>query len=124
VRPHVNSLALNDVPDWVGQLVLEELLEVPESERNDYVKAAHTSVAENLKWYPELVNELGEARKNATSSRALEEYVGIYWEKLHVFKIVVTLEDGKLYWRFQGTSSLDVVAGCSDQGPAFWKAVF
>lgn len=47
-----NSLALNDVPDWVGQLVLEELLEVPALERNDYIKAARTSVAENLKWYP------------------------------------------------------------------------
>jgi Beta-lactamase len=28
-----NSLSLNDTPDWVGQLILEELLNVPE--RND-----------------------------------------------------------------------------------------
>ncbi|KAJ5959871.1 uncharacterized protein N7479_007021 [Penicillium vulpinum] len=142
-----NSLALNDVPDWVGQLVLEELLEVPESERNDYVKAAHSSVAENLKWYPALVGELGSARKNGTSPRELEEYIGTYWDNIHVFKIVVNLEDNKLYWRFQGLDSEkfplehyedDTFTWLlprnelsrrgrwvgSDQGPAFWKAVF
>lgn len=39
-----NSLSLNDTPDWVGQLILEEVLEVPE--RNDYIRAAESSVAE------------------------------------------------------------------------------
>ncbi|CDM30445.1 hypothetical protein DTO013E5_2597 [Penicillium roqueforti] len=100
-----NSLALNDVPDWVGQLILEELLEVPESERNDYIEAAHISVAESLKWYPALVGELGSARKNGTSPRALEEYVGTYWDNINVFKIVVNLVDNKLYWRLQGLES-------------------
>ncbi|KAF2790171.1 hypothetical protein K505DRAFT_251768, partial [Melanomma pulvis-pyrius CBS 109.77] len=46
-----NALALNDVPNRVGQLVLEEFLQVPASERNDYIKAAEISRAENLKWY-------------------------------------------------------------------------
>jgi hypothetical protein len=35
-----NALALDDVPDWVGQMVLEEFLEVPAVERNDYIAAA------------------------------------------------------------------------------------
>ncbi|KAJ9490055.1 hypothetical protein VN97_g3201 [Penicillium thymicola] len=100
-----NSLALNDVPDWVGQLVLEELLEVPALERNDYIKAARTSVAENLKWYPALVRELGKARKKETSPRELAGYVETYWDNIHVFKIVVDLEDNKLYWRLQGLDS-------------------
>ncbi|KAJ5199240.1 hypothetical protein N7491_000204 [Penicillium cf. griseofulvum] len=142
-----NSLALNDVPDWVGQLLLEELLEVPKSEKNDYIEAAHTSVAENLKWYPALVEELSEARKNGTSPRALEEYVGTYWDNINVFKIVVTLVDNKLYWSLQGLESEkfqlehyedDTFTWLlsrnelsrrgrwvgSDQGLAFWKAVF
>nr|ODN96906.1 hypothetical protein L204_03618 [Cryptococcus depauperatus CBS 7855] len=38
-----NALALNDVADWVGQLVLEEFLEVPECERNDYITASKAS---------------------------------------------------------------------------------
>lgn len=44
-----DALALNDVPDWVGQLVLEEFLGIPHSERNDFIKAAEISAAENLK---------------------------------------------------------------------------
>lgn len=142
-----NSLALNDVPDWVGQLVLGELLGVPKSERNNNIEAAHTSVAENLKWYPALVQELGEAQKNGTSPRALEKYVGTYWNDIHVFKVVVTLEDSGLYWRIQGLDSEEFPLEHyeddtftwllsrnelsrrgrwvgSDQGPAFWKAVF
>lgn len=44
-----DALALNDVPDWVGQLVLEEFLGIPRSERNDFIKAVEISAAENLK---------------------------------------------------------------------------
>ncbi|KAH0840709.1 hypothetical protein AYO21_00637 [Fonsecaea monophora] len=67
-----NALALNDVPDWVGQLVLEEFLYVPESERNDYISAAKSSSAQNLKRYPNLIKQLREAQKNGTSPRKLE----------------------------------------------------
>ncbi|KAJ5686908.1 hypothetical protein N7536_009527 [Penicillium majusculum] len=142
-----NSLALNDVPDWVGQLILEELLQVPELERNYYIEVARTSVAENLKWYPAVVRELDEARKNGTSPRELAEYVGTYWDNIHVFKIVVDLEENKLYWRLQGLDSEkfplehyenDTFTWLlsrnelsrrgrwvgSGQGPAFWKAIF
>ncbi|KAI9681328.1 MAG: hypothetical protein M1817_002611 [Caeruleum heppii] len=97
-----NALALNDVPDWVGQMVLEELLEVPGSEKNDFIKVAKMSVAENLNWYPALVDELQKARKNGTSPRSLDEYVGIYWDSIHVF---MTLEGGQLYWALQRLES-------------------
>lgn len=53
-----NALAFNDVPDWVGQLLLEEFLEVPTHKRNDYIAAAKISAATNLRWYPDLVEEL------------------------------------------------------------------
>lgn len=100
-----NAQALNDVPDWVGQLVLEEFLAIPLSERNDFIKAAEILAAENLKWYPALIQELEQAQNNGTSPRNLEHYVGIYWDEIHVFKIVVTLEDGELYWALQGLGS-------------------
>lgn len=98
-----NSLSLNDTPDWVGQLVLEELLEVPE--RNDYVKAAEASVAENAKWYSTTVEELQREQNKGTSPRNLVDYVGTYWDPVHVFKIEVSLEQGTLYWSFQGLES-------------------
>lgn len=142
-----NSLALSDVPDWVGQLVLEELLDVPESERVDFIAPAKAAVAENLKWYPGLVKELEAAQKHGTSPKDLEEYVGVYWIDAHIFKIAVTLEDGRLFWALQGLDSEkyelkhyedDTFLWLlprnelsrrgrwvgSDQGPAFWKAEF
>ncbi|WVO18185.1 hypothetical protein L204_105889 [Cryptococcus depauperatus] len=97
-----NAHALNDVSDWVGQLVLEEFLKVPELERNDYISAGKTSAAVNLEWYPNLVKEL-QARNGI--SRELETYAGTYWEPSHIFKIVVTVEKGELYWALQGLDS-------------------
>ncbi|KAL9611298.1 MAG: hypothetical protein Q9167_004062 [Letrouitia subvulpina] len=98
-----NTLGLNDTPDWVAQLVLEEFLEVPN--KNDYVAAAETSVAENAKWYPRTVEALMKGRKTDTAPKKLEEYVGIYWDAIHVVKIEVSLEDGTLHWALQGLPS-------------------
>ena len=98
-----NSPSLSDTPHWVGQLVLEELLEVPE--RNDYIKAAEASVAENAKWYPTTLGELQREQENGTSTRSLQDYVGTYWDDIHVFKMEVALEEGILYWALQGLKS-------------------
>ncbi|XMA14379.1 hypothetical protein WAI453_007170 [Rhynchosporium graminicola] len=142
-----NSLALNDVPDWIGQLFLEALLEVPSAARNDYIKAAEKTRAENLKWYPNLIQELKQAQENGTSPRNFEDYAGTYWDKYGIFKIIVTVQEGKLYWKLQGLESEKFelshyqndsftwlatrnelsrrgrwVGG--DQGPDFWKVEF
>lgn len=100
-----NALALNDVPNWVGQMVLEEFLEVPASERNDCVTAATTSRATNLEWYPALVKELQHAQKINTSPHKIESYTGSYWDALHIVKIVVTVENDDLFWALQGLES-------------------
>lgn len=73
-----NSLALNDVADWIGQLILEELLAVSSGNRTDIIKAAESCIPENLKWYPDLIKELADLRKNETSARHLDAYVGTY----------------------------------------------
>lgn len=138
-----NSLALNDTPDWVAQLVLEELLEVPD--RNDYLEAAKSSVSESAKWYPTTLKELQEGRTKDTSPQKLAAYVGTYWDKDRIFKIDVTLEGEVLYWAFQGLNSEKFVLDhyehdkftwfrtrnelvkegrWVDQGAAFWKADF
>lgn len=87
-----NRLALNDTPDWVAQLVFEELFEVPD--RNDYVAAAKMSFAENAKWYSSTIEELTKNRKADTSPKNLEDYTGTYWDAIHVVKISISLEDG------------------------------
>lgn len=87
-----NSLALNDTSDWVGQLVLEELLDVPE--RNDYIEAAKSSVAENAKWFTTTMGELEKEQKKGPIPRDLWDYTGTYWDAIHIFKINVFVEEG------------------------------
>lgn len=89
-----NSLALTDVADWVGQLVLQELLNVPGTHKANIMDLAKTTVAGNLEWYPREVEHLKKKCRFWNPSDDLEDYVGTYWDEIHVDKIVVTLEDG------------------------------
>ena len=86
------SLSLNDTADRVSQLVLEELLGVPE--RDDYIKVAEYSVAENAKWYSSTFEQLRNEQKLGSSPKDLEQYGETYWDEIHGFKIVVVLEEG------------------------------
>jgi Domain of unknown function (DUF3471) len=88
---------------------------------------------------------LQKKQKNGTSSRKLLEYVGTYWDSIHVFKIEVTVEQGVLHCALQGLESekfrlehyehnvftwlqpRDELAKRGrwvDQGAAFWKVDF
>ncbi|GAP92040.2 putative d- protein [Rosellinia necatrix] len=98
-----NSLSLNDCSDWVLQLVLEQLLDSPQ--RNDYIAAAQTSADQTLQWYGNTVSSLDDERKNGTAPKALEAYVGTYWNKQRYLKVDVTINDGRLYWALQGLDS-------------------
>jgi hypothetical protein len=94
-----------------------------------------------------VLDELEKGQKSGTSPKALEEYVGTYWDDLHVVKIEVILSDKKLYWLIQGLESEkfalkhyqdDVFTWLqprsdlskrgrwvgSDQDAAFWKVEF
>lgn len=73
-----NSLALDDVADWISLLILEELLAVSSGNRTDIIKAAESCIPENLRRYPDLIKELADMRKKDTSARHLDAYVGTY----------------------------------------------
>lgn len=64
--------------DWVSQLVIEELLDVAPELRNDFIPLAEAAVAENLKWYPSVVEKLEKGMEADTKPKPLEEYVGTY----------------------------------------------
>jgi len=99
-----NSLALNDCPDWIMQLLLEQLLDAPR--RNDYIAAAKTSAHSTLQWYDTTVKALRDQQNTGTTpSRALGDYVGTYWNKKRYIKIEVSLEKDKLSWAIQGLDS-------------------
>ena len=146
-----NSLALHDVADWVGQMVIEELICVPPAKRIDALGLARKAVKANRDWFPQLKRELDEGRANGSASPQvrLEAYTGTYWDDAKIVKINVTLEDsGKtLYWTLQDRATEkyalthyrdDVFTWLqprnelsqrgrwvgSDQGPEFWKLYF
>lgn len=88
-----NSLSFNDCPDWVFQLLLQEILDAPN--RNDYVKLSKESAEKSLQWFKDTSAALDKERINNTSPKPLEAYVGTYWNYL---RIDVTLDDGELSW--------------------------
>lgn len=94
-----NSLALNDCPDWVLQLLLEEILQAPQ--RNDFLKASRVSAASNRAWYARTAGIMTEARIVGTTHRPLEAYVGTYWNEKRYLMIRVTLRRRQLSWALQ-----------------------
>ncbi|PVH79400.1 beta-lactamase/transpeptidase-like protein [Cadophora sp. DSE1049] len=127
-----NSLALNNVADWVGQ-------------KNDYIKAATSSVKKSLKWYSTVTAELEQEQKQNASSKELDHYTGTYWNKSKTMKLEVTVEMKDLYYSVQGLESEKYIlkhyeddtftwirprneliarGRWVDQGPAFWKIRF
>lgn len=72
-----NSLGISDCADWVGQLLIETLLD--SKEKNDYVDPARRSAARHLSLFDEVEKDLAEENQDGTSPRPISEYVGKYW---------------------------------------------
>lgn len=101
-----NAMGLNDCPDWIIQLIVEEILGSPE--RNDYIAAARRSAAVTLDWYPRTLADLEKTRTadEVGPARPVREYVGTYWNRKRYAKIEVSLAtDGTLAWALQGLDS-------------------
>ena len=94
-----NTLALNDCADWVGQMLLESLLDVPD--KNDYLQITKDTVATALAWYPAMEKAL-RGHPETEAPRKLEDYVGVYRNEVVTVHIDVTLTDGHLNIVFQG----------------------
>lgn len=104
-----DSPAKVDVPDLVGQLVLEEVLGVPDSDRNNYVRVAETYASVALDSYNELREAIENKRSKWTWKRDLSDYEGTYRHESSNFEIVVEIKVSKgkerLYWLLQGRES-------------------
>ena len=98
-----NTLALNDCADWVGQLILETLLNV--NDKNDYISLARESVANALLWHSSVEADLKKDRVPGTFPRHLQAYIGTYINSIQTMKIVVTETSGKLFFALQGLDS-------------------
>lgn len=98
-----NTLSLNDCPDWVLQLLIEEILDAPY--RNDYIEFAKRSRNATIWRHNEIGAYLERKRVKGTYPKPLDAYVGTYWNAQRYLKIKVTLSNGKLAWALQGLDS-------------------
>ena len=100
-----NSISLNDCADWVGQLILEALLDV--EERNDYVKYAKESADAHLAKYPAMRASFEASRTPDTEPQSLDAFHGKYYNKLGDFYIEIASnrESNGLQLAFQGLDS-------------------
>ncbi|KAI4088601.1 MAG: hypothetical protein LQ344_005939 [Seirophora lacunosa] len=90
-----NSMSNNDAADWLGQLLLETVLD--NSEPNDYVELARTSVETSNRLWSQMAEELEDARIPDTPVRELSEYVGSYYNVVKDWHMEVWVGEGKLY---------------------------
>ena len=99
-----SEVALNDCPDWVSQLLIETIFDVPQ--RNDFVQLARAGAERMLALVPSMHLTLSSQKvQNTKPSFDLGQYVGRYFIPIKNFFVEVTrLEDG-LHLAFQGRES-------------------
>ena len=97
-----NSLANNDCADWIGQYLLETVLDNPDP--NDYVKLAQESADKYKSLWTDLRKSHDDDRVPNTSHRPISEYCGSYYNSIGNWRIEVKLESGGLVFEFQGLS--------------------
>lgn len=100
-----NSISLNDCADWVGQLILEALIDV--EERNDYKKYARESADAHLAKFPAMRQSLDANRVPDTKPKILDAYLGNYHNHIGDFHIEVTKSQQSkgIQLAFQGLDS-------------------
>jgi CubicO group peptidase (beta-lactamase class C family) len=96
-----NSLAPLDTADFVGQLLVETVCDVPQP--NDYRNLTREFVEKSLSHMSRLKSELDGRRKLHTRPRELKAYVSQYWNGVKNFCIEITEHSGRLQMSFQGS---------------------
>jgi hypothetical protein len=98
-----NSITKNDCADWLGQLLVEEMLEV--EDRNDYTRLAAETAASYDRIWTELGKSFEEFVPNGTAPVELGRYVGRYYNKPGNWHISVFEVEGSLHFSFQSRQS-------------------
>jgi CubicO group peptidase (beta-lactamase class C family) len=99
----VNSRPKNDAADWVGQLLVEEMLGCPE--KNDYLALAKESAAAYDAMWAQLPHDMEKARSPGTHTQPLSAYAGRYYNKVGNWFIEVVHDKEGLQFSFQGRAT-------------------
>ncbi|KAJ8130100.1 hypothetical protein O1611_g3530 [Lasiodiplodia mahajangana] len=95
-----NSLAWSDTADWIGQFLLEQILDL--GNKHDFVKLAQQVVDRRKAQFLEAEKQFAAEKKASESKRPLDEFVGDYHHEAGTFFVRVSLGDGGLRACFQG----------------------
>lgn len=86
-----NTFGLADTPDWVGQLLLEAILDVQEKHKVDFVAYARKTRAAALAPHPATQRKLIAEQVHGTTSKPLSAYVGRYVNSRGYFHVDITV---------------------------------
>lgn len=87
-----NTLVSQDLPDWVGLLLLETLLDVPD--KVNFIPYALEAAETWSKGFPNMKKQLDEGRNLKTPMREAHKYVGQYWNAVGTWHFDIFLEEG------------------------------
>ena len=93
-------MANNDAADWLGQLLLETVLDNPD--KNDYVAIAKESAAASVASWPAMAKELETRREPNIPQQPLTNYEGKYYNIIGDWCIDVFEAESILMVCFQG----------------------
>jgi len=104
-----NGIGSADAADWLGQAVLQALLE-PTAQPIDYLDWSERTVAKLKEYYAGLTQQIREERKPGTRPRDLRQYEGRYFNDLRNFFVEIRpsekpAEEETLEMAFQGLES-------------------
>jgi len=95
-----NSLDLCDTADWVGQLLIEAILGVPEPV--DVVLLARVVATRTLGLHPAVQKQLTEERVHDTPVKPLHAYTGKYWNSAGNYFVEIFVHNEYLRLVIQG----------------------
>ena len=87
-----NSMANNDAADWLGQLLLEAVLDNPY--KNNYIAIARNSATTSVGLWPSMAKELEKHREPSTPIKPLAKYTGLYYNIIGNWCIDVFEDEG------------------------------
>ncbi len=115
-----NSLGKTDAPDWIGQLLVEAIIE--EENPHDFVEIAKTTIGIHLGQYPKLQKKMDDAQPVGTPIKPLQSYVGRYWNSIDTFFVDVAAEGEQLRMWSQGYEDVDYHLHHYDHDIFAWAA--
>ena len=98
-----NCMARCDTADWLGQMLLEAVIDNPV--RNDYLSLTKSSVKVSMGLWPKMLDDLDKRQRHGTPIMPLSSYVGVYYNKVRTWRMEILEREGSLFMCIQGRKS-------------------